>query len=220
MSAAPPTAGCQIDIIRHGAPEGGKRYRGDRVDDPLSALGWAQLRARIDECAARGTDTWQQIISSPMTRCRAFAESLAAERGLPLYIEPDLREIGFGVWEGHAHHEVPLRFPEQYRAFKANPVTGRPPGAEPMDAFYQRVCAALDHHGGRAPAGGHLLIIAHAVVMRAAAVYASGAPLDGIGRFQTELAALLSLRHQPGKIQFLALNNHLPAELIEPPYPA
>lgn len=210
--------GCRIDILRHGAPEGGKRYRGDQVDDPLSALGWAQLRARIADCSARGTDTWQGIISSPMTRCRAFAETLAAERGLPLRIEPNLREIGFGDWEGFAHHEIPARFPEQYRAFKANPLTGRPPGAEPMDAFYERVTHALEHHGKQAP-GGHLLIVAHAVVMRAAAVCASGAPLHSITHFQTELAALLSLNFQPGKWQFLGLNNHLPADLIEPPFP-
>ena len=220
MNAALPAAGCRIDIVRHGAPEGGKRYRGDQVDDPLSPLGWAQLQARIDDCTARGTDSWTQIISSPMTRCRAFAETLAAERGLPLLIEPNLREIGFGAWEGFAHHEIPQRFPEQYRAFKENPVEGRPPGAEPMDAFYARVSAALEHHGSHSPAGGHLLIIAHAVVMRAAAVYASGAPLSSITHFQTELAALLSLNYQPGRLQFIGLNNHLPAALIEPPFPA
>ncbi|WP_407276282.1 histidine phosphatase family protein [Halothiobacillus sp. DCM-1] len=213
------TTGCQIDLLRHGAPEGGKRYRGDQVDDPLSPLGWAQLRARVADCHSRGTDTWDAIISSPMTRCRAFAEALAEERGLPLVIEPDLREIGFGVWEGHAHHEIPERFPEQYRAFKADPVQGRPPGAEPMDAFYTRVTTALERHA-RAAEGKHLLIVAHAVVMRAAAAHASQAPLQSIRHFQTELAALLSLGFQRGAWQFMGLNNQLPAELIEPPYPA
>ncbi len=210
--------GCRIDILRHGAPEGGKRYRGDQVDDPLSPLGWAQLHARIADCSAKGVDTWQRIISSPMTRCRAFAETLAQARGLPLAIEPDLREIGFGVWEGLAHHEVPQHFPEEYRAFKADPIKGRPTGAEPMDAFYTRVTAALERHGQSASPGEHLLIVAHAVVMRAAAVYATGAPLHSITQFQTELAALLSLHYQPGRLQLIGLNNHLPVELIEPPF--
>jgi len=34
-----------IDLLRHGEPEGGVRYRGDGVDDPLSARAWKQMWA-------------------------------------------------------------------------------------------------------------------------------------------------------------------------------
>ena len=36
-----------IDLIRHGEPVGGQRLRGAQ-DDPLSALGWQQMRESVD----------------------------------------------------------------------------------------------------------------------------------------------------------------------------
>lgn len=65
----------RLDILRHGEPVGGKRYRGDQIDDPLSPQGWAQMQARIDECAMAGLDGWTAIVSSPLTRCRAIART-------------------------------------------------------------------------------------------------------------------------------------------------
>ena len=38
----------RIDLIRHGEPVGGRRYRG-QIDDPLSEKGWKQMR---EECAS------------------------------------------------------------------------------------------------------------------------------------------------------------------------
>ena len=34
-----------LDLLRHGETEGGTRYRGT-TDDPLTAAGWEQMRAR------------------------------------------------------------------------------------------------------------------------------------------------------------------------------
>ena len=32
-----------IDLLRHGEPLGGSRYRGNRIDDPLTEKGWRQM---------------------------------------------------------------------------------------------------------------------------------------------------------------------------------
>ena len=56
-----------IDIIRHGEPVGGKRYRG-QIDDPLSEKGWQQMRD-----AVAGHNPWDVIISSPLARCNRGA---------------------------------------------------------------------------------------------------------------------------------------------------
>ena len=53
----------QIDIIRHGEPEGGRRYRGHSIDDPLSKTGWQQMWNAIPE-----NPPWDHIISSPLLR--------------------------------------------------------------------------------------------------------------------------------------------------------
>jgi len=58
-----------IDVIRHGEPVGGRRYRGYSVDDPLTKKGWAQMRAAVPE-----TPPWQHIVSSPLKRCLEFSQ--------------------------------------------------------------------------------------------------------------------------------------------------
>ena len=68
-----------IDFIRHGEPEGGRRYRGNAVDDALSEKGWQQMWGAVGD-----RPPWQQIISSPMRRCSAFAEA-----GEPCPIDTD-----------------------------------------------------------------------------------------------------------------------------------
>jgi hypothetical protein len=57
--------------------------------------------------------------------------------------------------------------PEAYYAFFRDAVSHRPPGSEPLDAFYARVreglLAVVDEH-----AEGHVLLVCHLGVMRAA----------------------------------------------------
>lgn len=198
----------QIELIRHGEPVGGRRYRGDQVDDPLSETGWQQMRRRIALCRAAGEDDWAAVVSSPMRRCRDFAEALAVERGLKLHVDPDLREIGFGIWEGLAHTEIPERYPEQFAAFRADPVNGRPEGAENMDDFFARVSGGLQRWIAEYP-GRKLLVVGHAVVMRAATAWAMGAPQDAIARVDTEYASLLRLACRNGQPRVTALINEL-----------
>ena len=71
-----------INLLRHGEPLGGSRYRG-QVDDALSETGWQQMWQAVDGCK-----DWQQIITSPLQRCQAFAELLGERRGIPVHCEP------------------------------------------------------------------------------------------------------------------------------------
>lgn len=151
-----------IDFIRHGEPVGGRRYRGAAIDDPLSDKGWEQMRGSVG-----GFSGWDRIVSSPLQRCLAFAETLAAQLRIPLSVERDFREVGMGAWEGLSPQEIVARDPEAYAAFYRDPLDNRPPGCEPLDRFGARVAAAFDTLLDRHP-DGHLLVVAHAGVIRAA----------------------------------------------------
>lgn len=176
-----------IDLIRHGEPEGGRMIRGHGVDHPLSALGWAQMRAAVapDPSAPGGSDPavaatgaghvpwqpsqdarWDQILSSPMARCREFALELAGRHGLPLAVDPVLKEIGMGAWEGRRPEEVARTAPAAYADFLRDPLAYRPPGGEDLLPFIGRISAAFDGHLAAYP-GRRLLIVCHAGVSRA-----------------------------------------------------
>ncbi len=106
-----------IDLIRHGEPEGGTRFRGWQ-DDPLSEQGWSQMRQAVGE-----HNPWQQIISSPLLRCAAFAAELSGRLELPMTTEGRLQEIGFGEWEGRRAAELYQESPDAVGNFWRDPVT-------------------------------------------------------------------------------------------------
>ncbi len=176
-----------IDLLRHGEPVGGRRYRG-QIDDPLSDKGWAQMRAATAQRPA-----WTAIVSSPLLRCRAFAEELAGQTGLPLSFDDRLKEVGFGSWEGRTAEEITAADPEAVFKFKLDPVAHRPEGAEPLTGFYNRVAAAYEDLVG-SHCAGHVLVVAHAGVIRMVMCRVLGlAPEHGY-RIQVASAGLARFR--------------------------
>lgn len=190
----------RIDIIRHGEPEGGRRYRGYSVDDPLSKTGWQQMWAAIPDKAP-----WDHIISSPLSRCCRFAHDLADTLGIDYSVEDSLKEIGFGIWEGRTPEDIKANEGDALQSFIDDPVNNRPEGAEPLNAFasrvwdvYQRVLT--QHHGQ------HVLIVAHAGVIRAITSKVLSMPLDDVySRLKIEYAAIASTRIPEGKPPVLVL---------------
>jgi broad specificity phosphatase PhoE len=173
-----------IDFIRHGQPQGGSLYRGAEIDDPLSELGWQQMWQ-----AAGEQNHWDQIISSPLSRCQAFAKALADKHDIPLTTEHDFREVGFGSWTGKSPDEIRKTLPQAYQNFYADPVNQRPENAEDLQQFGQRVADALqksvDLFNGR-----RILVVAHAGVIRAALGYVMQAPATAWYRVKVNNAGI------------------------------
>lgn len=176
-----------LDFLRHGEPVGGRRYRG-QIDDPLSEKGWKQMRAAVS-----GEHPWSAIVSSPLSRCRAFAEELATQTGLPLRFDTRLQEVGFGVWEGKTAEELKAVDPECVFNFKRDPIAFRPEGAEPLAEFSARVSAAYEDVLGT-HAGEHVLVVCHAGVMRMVMCHVLGTPVEHAYRLQIASAAMARIR--------------------------
>lgn len=188
-----------LDFLRHGEPVGGSRYRGHGVDDPLSEKGWQQLRDTTS--AIRG---WQQIVSSPMRRCLPFAQWLAEQHDLPLAVIDDLKEVGFGDWEGQTRQQLRQERAEEYRAFYQDPLNNRPRGAEPLEDFCSRISGVFDQlidtYNGQ-----HVLVVAHAGVIRASLRHVIGLPAaewyhtavdnGGLSRFKLDKHGLRLVTH-------------------------
>ncbi len=176
-----------VDLIRHGEPVGGRRYRG-QTDDPLSDQGWQQMRSAVGERC-----DWEAIVSSPLSRCQAFARELAQRHGIALDVDERLKEIGFGAWEGRTPEELTAQDAGMLARFLDDPITHSPPGAESLAAFQARVAAAWDdllvQHGGR-----HVLVVAHAGVIRMVLSRVLEIPLHRVFRLHVPNAALTRVR--------------------------
>jgi alpha-ribazole phosphatase len=187
-----------VDLLRHGEPKGGRRFRG-QLDDPLSELGWRQMWAALPDIVP-----WQQIVSSPLQRCSAFAQSLAQQHSLPCSLEPRFKEIRFGEWEGLTPEEIQQRDGERYRRYRADPSAFMPPGSEPMSRFVARVADGWENLLSEQQ-GRHVLVICHAGVIRAVLCHVLGAPPERLFRIQIDYAAVtrfLAVADQPPNLVF------------------
>jgi len=190
----------QIDIIRHGEPEGGRRYRGSSVDDPLSKLGWQQMWDAVPE-----KPHWEHIISSPLSRCLKFSEALADTLSINFSVEDDLKEIGFGSWEGRTPEDIKSNEGDALENFLLDPVNNRPAGAEPLDIFAQRVWTTYENIASQYR-GQHILIVGHAGVIRAITSKTLGMALDDVySRLKIEYAAIATTRIIDGKKPVMVL---------------
>jgi alpha-ribazole phosphatase len=178
-----------LDLLRHGETTQGGGFRGS-LDDALTEHGWAQMRRAI---AAAGP--WDALVSSPLQRCAAFALELAEQRQLPLLLEPDLRELHFGAWEGLSAAEIMQLDAEALGRFWADPYAHCAPAGEAMADFESRVLTAVERLHRRYT-GQRLLLVTHGGVMRLLLARARG-----LGRGQ-----LLQVEVAHGALQRLQVN--------------
>lgn len=158
-----------IDLIRHGEPVGGQRLRGTQ-DDPLSELGWQQMRASVSD-----HKPWSSIVSSPLKRCRFFAHELADRHTIPITLNDEFREIGFGDWEGLTTKALMAREPDALKRYWQDPDQHTPPNGERLSDFVSRVHAAWETLIEQS-INEHKLLVCHGGVIRAILVHVLSMP--------------------------------------------
>ena len=141
----PEPGSAQILLIRHGqsAPfVPGRPF--DLVDghgDPhLSDRGRYQATLVGDRLA---DEPISAIYASTLTRTQQTAAPLAERTGLPVRIEPDLREVFLGEWEGGLLRQKQAEEHPAAVALRANREWSEIPGAESNDEFSARTVGAV-----------------------------------------------------------------------------
>ncbi|CAN5320201.1 histidine phosphatase family protein [soil metagenome] len=145
----------RVVVWRHGQTRwnASGRFQG-QADPPLNDVGQQQSALAAGYLSLDPPDL---ILSSDLVRATSTAEALANLVEVPMKMEPRLREIDLGIWQGLTRTEVAATYPEQYAEW----LDGAPPvdrGGETRAQLDERVLAALrdiqvDHvvlvtHGG------------------------------------------------------------------------
>ncbi len=206
MNTAATETMTRVDLLRHGACEGGEIYRGS-IDVELSAEGWQQMNQAVEPLG-----NWQRVIASPLLRCRRFAEQYSVS------VDDRLREMSFGEWEGQKVSEIWCRFPQLIRAYYEDPVMVTPPGGEPMVEVRSRIVSAwnslLDNHSGE-----HVLLVIHSGVIRLLLAHVLKMPLTSIFSLDVPYASLTRLKvfhGREGRTPVLISHNPFGAEAVNP----
>lgn len=147
----------RLILIRHGESEGNRDRRfTPHPEIPLTAAGRSQAEAAAGwiarQYAVRG------IVSSPYARARETADILASGLGLPVTVEPDLRERSYGAFAGESYDTPrPGYDPAAYWSWQ-------PPGGETLRQVLVRAGQALDRVA-RAAGVDDVLVVSHGAVM-------------------------------------------------------
>ncbi|MCX4677572.1 bifunctional RNase H/acid phosphatase [Streptomyces sp. NBC_01433] len=182
-------------LLRHGetalTPE--KRFSGSGGTDPeLSATGRDQAARAAEHFAARGTI--QEIVSSPLRRCRETAAAVAARLGLEVRVEDGLRETDFGAWEGLTFAEVRERHGEDLTTWLTSPEAAPTGGGESFVEVAERVAAARDGLIARY-AGRTVLAVTHVTPIKTLIRLALEAPPRSMFRMELSAASISTVAY-------------------------
>ncbi len=187
-------------LVRHGQTDWNleRRYQG-HSDTPLNATGLAQ--AELAAASLVG-GRYAAIYSSDLHRARTTAETIARRLGMEVILDPRLREVNFGAWEGLVSAEIQARFPAEWNARMTDPQHARPSGGESVQDVAERMWAALDEFTAR-HAGQPLIIVSHGLALATVRCRVEGAPL-------AEARALIPDNAQALRVEWTPLELLLP----------
>jgi probable phosphoglycerate mutase len=172
-----PEGAVEVILARHGSVDHHPSDRlveadgviGGHADPDLSELGRRQALALTERLRDVSTSA---LFATSLARTQQTAAPLAAELSLELLIEPDLREVYLGDWEGvfgrHPDHEPMIRQMLE---------TGRwdvIPNAESMDHLAQRVRAGLERVAAAGGDGGTVVAVVHGGIVAEACRQVTG----------------------------------------------
>lgn len=186
-SVAEPTT---LIMVRHGRTaltESRKISGGDGENPDLSELGnqdAAEVALELTRVGTSGTFSFLAkpvvVIHSPVKRAAQTASKIAQKLGAELVELDDLREIGFGDWDGLTNEELFAGYETQYQDWRGS-YDVAPPNGESLKDFDVRVNRSLDFILDKF-AGKTVVVVAHVMPIRGLLRIANDASVAGYWR--------------------------------------
>ena len=170
-----PADALDLLLVRHGQSEAyvdGRQFplAGGHGDPPLSDLGREQALRVCGRLAGAGIDA---IYVTTLCRTAQTAAPLAERLGLDPMVEPELREVYLGEWEGGLYRKMVADFHPIAQRMFSEERWDVIPGAESLVSFDGRVRAAIGRIAAEHP-GQRVAVFTHGGVIGQALALATG----------------------------------------------
>ncbi|KKI91689.1 hypothetical protein WQ54_13285 [Bacillus sp. SA1-12] len=166
-----------IYLVRHGETQSNRenRLQGWK-DSPLTDKGIKKaqlLGKRLSKIE------FNAVYQSPIERVVKTAEYILSRRNIPTITEENLKEIGFGEWEGMTKEEVREKYKKENDNYWNAPhqYDHRPHKAEGLADFRNRVEDALKRILAENDSG-NILIVTHGITIKAILAYIMDLPTE------------------------------------------
>jgi glucosyl-3-phosphoglycerate phosphatase len=149
-----------VVLLRHGQTDYNVagRMQG-HLDSQLTEDGVAQAVAAAPDIAKAGPE---RIISSDLSRARDTAALVGGACGLPVALDPRLRETHLGEWQGRTVVEIEQDYPGAIATWRSDPAWA-PPGGESRIDVVRRSRPVVDELDDEraGPAPSTVVLVAH-----------------------------------------------------------
>ena len=166
----------RVYLLRHGQVKGYENFPVyGQTDVDLTEIGILQMKQMAERLSLTEP---KAIYSSDLNRSATGARLIARYHDVPLYFLPELREMGYGEWEGLTLSEIRRNFPEELQKREKGLVNYKAPGGgESIADLSERIETIFERIRGEQE-GNDIVIAAHAVVNRVILCKALGLDLD------------------------------------------
>lgn len=182
------------------------------LDAPLTPDGHRMAEALAEHWSHL---PFQAVYASNKARAIQTATPIANRLKLPVQVEPGLREIEYGAWEGLSEDEVERDHPGAFKAWGDHPDLNPPPGGETAVQIAERALAAVEHIKHKHPDGA-VLAVSHKATLRILVCAFLGIP---VGEFRRRIAmpvaavSAVQFKNSGPLLKFLGDTYYLPEEL-------
>jgi broad specificity phosphatase PhoE len=191
-------------LVRHGQTEWNRqeRYQG-KTDIPLDDTGRDQARRLAARLAPHGP---RIVYSSDLVRAVETARIIAEAAGCPVRTTPQLRERGYGRWEGLTRREIEERDGLVLQHYTIDPIHISPPEGESHLSVRDRVMEALRQIQAETPDGA-AVVVGHGGSLRWFVVDALGAPVETSLRLRWDNASVSIVEYHESGPRLVLFND-------------
>jgi len=194
----------RVIFVRHGQPDFSydRLYCDEREDPVLTEAG----QRHAEEAALLLRDEPVDVIyMSPMQRTQMTAKPIIEAHGVPVHIDAQLKERPFGIWDGLYFDVIQRDYPEDFKAWKRDPVAFVPEGGESIPDHMARITAAVQRIVAAHP-GELIVIVMHVGPIRMCVTDALKMPLIGYRQLTVDYGSLTRIDYGKRQNNLIYLN--------------
>ncbi|GAB6903688.1 histidine phosphatase family protein [Kineosporia succinea] len=166
----------RVILVRHGRTtwNATARFQG-QTDVPLDDVGLGQAQRTAEALYDQLVGTEVRIVSSDLSRAAQTARALATKLHVEIELDPRLREISAGEWEGRTRDEIIMAWPEDFESWRMGRDVRIGTTGEKRSEAADR-CAAAILEAEKAMDHGTLVCVSHGGALRGAIFSLLGTP--------------------------------------------
>ena len=172
-----------IYLVRHGETDlnnSGVYY--GRLDPEINEKGMRQCESL--KSSLKNID-FNAVVASPLKRALKSATIISGCEDKDIIVEPQLREIDFGLWEGLHYKEVMQKYPEDWANWGQHWIDYTIPEGESFRVFYSRVENCIKNIINNNQEN-KILVVAHEGSLKAIALTLLNMPIEAYWNFTFE----------------------------------